>query len=473
MSLPEAFIEKMTHLLGAQEARAFFTSYTQPRTFGLRANLLKIAAERLPGVLPFTLRPIPFCSAGFYFNSDDHPGRHPLHQAGLYYIQEPTAMAVASVADAQPGERVLDLCAAPGGKSTQLAAAMGQRGLLVANEIYPKRAKILSENMERMGVRNALVTNETPERLADYFPGYFDKILVDAPCSGEGMFRKDPDAASYWSPEHVNNCAALQASILDHAYTMLRTGGTLIYSTCTFSPEENEKTIESFLSRYPDMDVQPIEKRNGLSAGRREWTVHEDARVSGAARLWPHRLQGEGHFICQLIKMGETRSVQPHKASSVKETELHDYREFEKNALRHSLNGCFHLSGNHLYLLPEDCPELGKLHSIRSGLHLGTFKKNRFEPNHALALALPADWFNSCYALDDSACDRYLHGETLSINAPLKGWTIVTYMGFPLGWCKASAGQLKNNYPKGLRRLGSSFPVTAEEDRSNAISKKR
>lgn len=459
MSLPEAFIEKMTRLLGQEEAPAFFDSYEKPRAYGLRANLLKITPEQLQALVKFPLRPIAFCKTGFYFNPDDHPGRQAFHQAGLYYIQEPSAMAVAAFADAQPGEKVLDLCAAPGGKSTQLAAAMQQQGLLVANEIFPKRAKILSENIERMGIRNAIVTNEAPEKLADYFPGYFDKILVDAPCSGEGMFRKDPEAASYWSPEHVSECAALQSQILDQAYRMLKSGGALIYSTCTFSPEENERTIEAALERFPDLTVQALEKVGGIADARAEWSISQEKQLKQAARLWPHQLEGEGHFICKLLKTADSAEPRLHEAFSVKEAQLRDYHFFEKAALREPLSGCFQQYGNQLFLLPQSCPDLKPLRVIRAGLHLGEFKKNRFEPNHALALALPINQFQSVSALDNQSCDRYLRGEALPVSVDKKGWTIAALDGFPLGWGKATAGQLKNNYPKGLRRRGLVYPV--------------
>ncbi|MFT8318966.1 MAG: RsmF rRNA methyltransferase first C-terminal domain-containing protein [Sporolactobacillus sp.] len=460
MVLPEDFIHKMDSLLGANEAEPFFASFEKERAWGLRANPLKISPQDLAQLSEFHLKPIPFCPTGYYFHPSDHPGRHPFHQAGLYYIQEPSAMFVAESLGARPGEKVLDLCAAPGGKSTQIAGAMANTGLLVSNEIFPKRARILSENIERMGIRNALVTNETPERLADYFPGYFDKILVDAPCSGEGMFRKDPDAASYWSSDHVNECAALQAQILDKAYQMLRIGGILVYSTCTFSPEENEQVIDKFLSVHPDLSLLPLEKSNNIADGRPEWALTKNSELKKAARLWPHRLTGEGHFVAKLQKHGESLSSRQRKSVTAKAPFLADYREFEQAALTNSLQGSFYLSGNQLYLLPEDCPEFRSLHVIRAGVHLGELKKNRFEPNHALALAFPASQFHSLIELEiaNGSCAQYLRGETLPVPDSRKGWTIVTISGYPLGWGKASAAILKNFYPKGLRRRANSHP---------------
>lgn len=454
--LPEAFRNKMIALMGSEEADAFFETYNQDRAFGLRANSLKLSPAKLLEYAPFHLEPIPFCQEGFYYQNSDAPGQHPYHQAGLYYIQEPSAMFVAKTLDPKPGEHVLDLCAAPGGKSTQLAAMMRNTGLLISNEPYPKRARALSENVERMGLRNTVVTNEMPERLAHYFPGYFDKILVDAPCSGEGMFRKDPEAMQYWSPEHVAECAALQAQILEQAYIMLRSEGVLVYSTCTFSPEEDERMIETFLEKHPDLELLPIDKKAGVSNGRPEWSESKNPDLSRTARLWPHRLLGEGHFAVKIVKHGSASARKQTTASSVKENLLKDYRTFERKTLLTNLKGIFHFIGNQLFLLPDDCPDLGRLKIVRAGLHLGEQKKNRFEPNHSLALAMPADSFqNQCpLVYSGEEWNRYLHGETLPITNTLKGWTVVTIDGFPLGWGKATGGILKNSYPKGLRRRG-------------------
>ncbi|MCL1632057.1 RsmB/NOP family class I SAM-dependent RNA methyltransferase [Sporolactobacillus sp. CPB3-1] len=455
MDLPEAFTEKMIALMG-EEAHDFFETYNDQRALGLRINSLKTDAEKLKALAPFHMEQVPFCPAGFYYQKNDMPGKHPFHQAGLYYIQEPTAMFVAEVLAPKPGERVLDLCAAPGGKSTQLAAKMNNTGLLVANEPYPARAKILSENIERMGITNTVVTNERPERLANYFPGYFDRILVDAPCSGEGMFRKDPEAMHYWSPGHVAECAHLQAQILEHAYHMLRSGGTLVYSTCTFSPEENEQIIEAFLEKHHDLELLPIDKSSGASSGRPEWTNTENPALAETARLWPHQLHGEGHFTAKLCKHGQAPQRKQTAARSIKENDLKDYRTFEGQALKKRLTGIFRLIGSQLFMYPNACPDLNGLKVARSGLHLGEMKKKRFEPNHALALALPAEAFQNVYPLrsSDNEWKRYLHGETLTAENMPKGWTVVTIDGFPLGWGKAAGGILKNFYPKGLRRRG-------------------
>lgn len=455
MPLPKAFIDKMSRLLG-DESAAFFKTYAQKRVYGLRVNPLKLADDRTAVLSRFQLKAVPFCSTGYYYPETDEPGKSALHQAGLYYIQEPSAMFVAEVLDARPGERVLDLCAAPGGKSTQIAGAMHNQGLLVSNEVYPKRARALSENIERLGITNALVTNETPERLADYFPGNFDRVLVDAPCSGEGMFRKDPDAAQYWSPAHVNECAALQEEILEQAITMLRPGGILVYSTCTFSPEEDECQMEHVLQSHPEMELLPIEKTAGIEDGRPEWTDSGNPELHLTARLWPHRLKGEGHFVARLRKNQGSPGKKVRDVRSAGEHQLKDFRTFEQQTLKEKRSGRFYLAGSQLYLLPDLCPEFGKLKVIRAGLHLGELKKNRFEPNHSFALALQPSSCRNLFALKNpDEEDRYLRGETLPVSGETKkGWLLVTVDGFPLGWGKAAGGMLKNFYPKGLRRRG-------------------
>jgi NOL1/NOP2/sun family putative RNA methylase len=445
----------MSRLLG-DESDAFFKTYKQKRAYGLRINPLKRANGKTAVLSRFHLRPVPFCPTGYYYSETDEPGKSALHQAGLYYIQEPSAMFVAETLDARPGEKVLDLCAAPGGKSTQIAGAMHNQGLLVSNEPYLKRARALSENIERLGITNTLVTNETPEHLADYFPGNFDRVLVDAPCSGEGMFRKDPDAAQYWSPGHVAECAALQREILEQAIIMLRPGGVLVYSTCTFSPEEDEGQIEDVLQRHPEVELVPLVKAGGIEDGRPEWTKSGNPELRRTARLWPHRLEGEGHFVAKLRKnQGDPgKKRRPPRSAGV--NRLNDFRTFEAQILTQKLSGKFYAADSQLYLLPDPCPEFGRLRIIRAGLHLGELKKNRFEPNHSLALALQASSCRNVFALKTrSEEDRYLRGETLPVpNQAKKGWTLVTIDGFPLGWGKVSGGTLKNFYPKGLRRRG-------------------
>ena len=267
--LPEAFTNRMQKML-KEEYPDFLQSYNETRNQALRLNPLKGDSGRFLDVSSFHLTPVPFAENGYYYEEEDRPGKHPYHEAGVYYIQEASAMLPAQLLDAKPGERVLDLCAAPGGKSTQIGAAMGGEGILICNEIHPARAKILSENIERMGIINAIVVNHSPDVLAQHFPAYFDRILVDAPCSGEGMFRKNEEACSEWSPENVTMCAERQDEILDYAAQMLAVGGRLVYSTCTFAPEEDEGSVSRFLKRHPEFSVVPVEYRDGMEAGHPE-----------------------------------------------------------------------------------------------------------------------------------------------------------------------------------------------------------
>lgn len=455
MQLPTAFIHKFEALL-KDESEIFFATYHNPKMSGIRVNPIKITETEFLKLSPFSLEKIPFVENGFYYYPEiDQPGKHPYHHAGLYYIQEPSAMFVAAQLAPAPGEKVLDLCAAPGGKTTQLAGMMAQRGILVANELNGKRAKALSENIERLGITNALVTNETPERLADRFEGYFDKILVDAPCSGEGMFRKDEEAIRFWSEEHVEACARQQKNILDAAYSMLKEGGILVYSTCTFSPEENEQSIESFLEKYPDLELLPIEKQEGIKAGRPEWSKSQTHEMEKTARLWPHHLKGEGHFVAKIKKTASTKpTAAKEAASNAGKATLKDYHEFAKQTLNSRNFENYYLYNQQLYSLPAECPNFQGLKVLRAGLHLGELKKNRFEPNHALALALSEEEVTSSISLS-SENDQwlpYLKGETFTSGMD-RGWTLVTIDGYPLGWGKEAKGTLKNFYPKGLRLL--------------------
>ncbi len=436
--IPPAFTDKMTALLGG-EAAEFFAAYDTPRAVGLRVNPRKRAA------LPFALTPVPWAPEGFYYDPAARPGLHPFHEAGAYYLQEPSAMAPAVLLDARPGERVLDLCAAPGGKSTQLAAAMQGQGLLVCNEIHPKRAQILASNIERMGAANALVLNEHPKKLEARFGGFFDRILVDAPCSGEGMFRKEAAAVTDWSPETVAMCAARQAEILDSAAAMLRPGGRLVYSTCTFSPEEDEQTVCAFLRRHPEFSVLRLDAPF-FAPGRPEW-AGGDENAAACFRLWPHRLRGEGHFAAALQK-NDGQAGERSAAPGVKAPE--ELAVFCRENGIDFPNGTLLAFGSTLFAAPAGCPPLDGLKVLRAGLELGTVQKGRFTPAHALALWLPGAGRTLNLDPDGPEVLEYLNGQTLPCAA--SGWTLVTVGGLSLGWGKASNGILKNHYPKGLRR---------------------
>lgn len=456
---PAAFAERMEKMLG-EEYGAFLASYEEKKSQALRVNTLKGSRERFAELSPFALTPVPWEKNGFYYEEEARPGRHPYHEAGVYYMQEASAQVPAALLNAKPGERVLDLCAAPGGKSTQLASAMEGKGLLFCNEIHPARAKILSENIERMGISNAVVTNEPPQALAELFSEYFDRIMVDAPCSGEGMFRKNEEAVEEWSLENVAVCADRQDMILDCAAKMLRPGGRIVYSTCTFAPEENEGSISRFLRRNPAFRIAEAFKTEGMSAGRADWTTEPAEGLENTIRLFPHKVRGEGHFAAVLEKTGTvTEGYRGYclngEQKGIAEKEYAEYRAFEKEAMKVRLEGIFVRFGEQLYLLPEGAPSLQGLKVLRPGLHLGTIKKNRFEPSHALALYLKKEdvkHFSELSAKEREVAD-YLKGMTLSAEGE-KGWYLICVDGYSLGWGKLAGGVMKNHYPRGLRRMG-------------------
>ncbi|NRD77767.1 RsmF rRNA methyltransferase first C-terminal domain-containing protein [Bacillus sp. BRMEA1] len=455
MELPLDFLVKMRELL-QDEYEAFIQSYEEHKAQGLRANTLKVSLDEFLKISPFTLKKIPWVKEGFYYGAEERPGKHPYHEAGLYYIQEPSAMAAGELLDPQPGEKVLDLCAAPGGKTTHIAARMNQQGLLLTNEIHPARAKILSQNIERMGVRNAVVTNETPARLAERFPGYFDRIMVDAPCSGEGMFRKDPEACQEWSLENVAICAARQLDILEYAGGMLRPGGRLVYSTCTFSPEENEGTISRFLQEHPNFEVEAAHVYEGFDTGRADWIPEAVASIEKTVRIWPHHIQGEGHYIAVLRKTsGEEPGKRKYAKPLTDQKLLKSYFQFAEETLIDPPKGDFLLFGEQLYLMPKDILTLDHLKVLRPGWHLGTIKKNRFEPSHALALSLHGSQVKNKWNIgkDSREIISYLKGESLEAEGT-KGWYLVEVDSYSLGWGKLSDNVLKNHYPKGLRWAG-------------------
>ncbi len=450
--LPEEYLDRMRRLL-KEEYDAFYRSYAEEKAQGLRINTLKISVDDFMKLNPFHLEKIPWAEEGFYYTSD-LVGKHPYHESGLYYIQEPSAMAAAVLLNPQPGERVLDICAAPGGKAGHIAARLQGKGLLIANEIQISRAKILSQNIERMGIRNCIVTNESPERLSGYFQNYFHRILVDAPCSGEGMFRKNPETRKEWSLKNVFSCAERQIHILETASDMLMAGGTLVYSTCTFSPEENEGVIEKFLRNHPEFEIQKLHAYEKFSSGKSEWIQGGRKELNHTVRIWPHRVKGEGHFIAVLKKKEEktkkAAECQFYKYASAKE--VNDFSNFAEESLHRLPEGRFLLLGEQLYIVPEGFKIPRKLKILRVGLHLGTMKKNRFEPSHSLAMSLKKEdaqnWID--FSGDSEEVLTYLKGETIEADIK-KGWVLVCVEGYSLGWGKSAGNILKNHYPKGLR----------------------
>ena len=427
--LPQEFLDRMKDQLGS-EYEAFMQSLERPRAVALRFDPMK----KRP-VLPFVAEPVPWESAGFYYDSNSRPGLHPYHEAGVYYLQEASAMAPVALLNPQPGEWICDLCAAPGGKTTQIAGRMAGQGFLLCNEINPKRSRILSRNVERMGVANALVTNEHPQRLADRLAGCFDRVLVDAPCSGEGMFRKEEAAVTDWSEETVSMCAQRQREILHSAAQLVRPGGRLVYSTCTFAPAENEQVISAFLQKHTEFAPDPVDA---------PWFA---AGENGSYRMWPHKLLGEGHFAAVLRKK-ETDEGSAQEEPGVKLPS--EWLTFAKELDIVLPKGKAVFFGQSLYWAPEGMPSLRGLKVERPGLELGVVKKGRFEPAHALAL-----WLKTCshtQSLSGAEIAQYMAGNVVSSSQ--KGWTLVQIDGYSIGWGKGDGIVLKNHYPKGLRRPG-------------------
>lgn len=453
--LPEKFLSRMETMLG-NEFPAFLQSYDFPRKFGLRVNTNKISVEKFLEISPFHLEPIPWIDNGFFYDENDRPSRHPYYFAGLYYLQEPSAMTPANRFSVNPGEYVLDLCAAPGGKATELGAKLQGKGFLVANDISNSRAKALLRNLELFGIKNSMVTNETPAKLAKYFPEFFDKILVDAPCSGEGMFRKDPDVAKTWDETRPEFFSKLQKEIVTQAISMLKPGGELLYSTCTFSPVENEGIISFILENFPEIELLPIADYEGFTNGCPDWGNH-DSRLEKCIRIFPHHIEGEGHFLALMKKNGcsvsskITPTTKPDKASK----KLLD--EFFKNMSQTLDFNRIDIRNENVYYLPEaDTASLKGIKFLRNGLFLGELKKNRFEPSQPFAMSLQMKDFRNVINLSssDERVMRYLKGETLILNeaeASQKGWHLICTDGFPLGWGKAVGTTLKNKYPAGWR----------------------
>ncbi|TAH74759.1 MAG: NOL1/NOP2/sun family putative RNA methylase [Anaerolineaceae bacterium] len=485
MNLPKQFEDRMKRLLG-DEYEDYLRCFNKPYHGGIRVNTLKISPREFEHLCPFSTKKIPWIYNGYYYDTADQPARHPYYYAGLYYIQEPSAMTPASLLPIDPGDKVLDLCAAPGGKSTELGARLMGEGMLVSNDISNSRAKALLKNIELFGIKNSLVLSEAPNKLAEYFPNSFDKILVDAPCSGEGMFRKSPSIIKNWEQYGVDYYNKLQKEIIVFAARMLKPGGMLLYSTCTFSPEENEGTIAYLLNEFPDMHViealPSIEERksleisfDGFDKGKPEW-VNGPEELKNCIRLWPHRIDGEGHFIALLQKDadgdparitnhipesfdGRGRKVYNHNKSV--NSLSHEAKEFLLNiALLENLDDLMEqerilIQNDRVYLVPENYEAIKELRTLRQGLLLGEMKKKRFQPSQALANALKSSDYECIINLSskDSEAISYLKCETLSLedtNNP-NGWQLVSVDGYPLGWGKLTNGILKNMYLPGWR----------------------
>ncbi len=455
MTLPDDFTATMAPLLGAEYEDFLHALETQPILRGLRVNTRKISAADFAGCAPFALTPSPLCRDAFTVPADTPLGLHPYHYAGLYYVQDPSASAAVEALNPQPGERILDLCAAPGGKSTHIAARIGDGtgSLLVANEIVPRRAKILSSNLERIGARNAVVCCASPEDFARVCPDSFDAVLVDAPCSGEGMFRRDEQAVREYSAAHVQSCAARQNRILDSAAQTVRPGGRLVYSTCTFNPYENEGVVDAFLTRHPDFSIEPI-AFPALPGGRPEW-AGDRAELAHTARLMPHLCPGEGHFIALLRRRGN--AALPECEADIPQTltkaELSLFASFWNENFSIPVYAAPQKYEEFLYLAPPT-PQLPC--RLRSGICAARLARGRIEPCHSLYLSLSIDeiYKKLVFPPDSKEILAFLRGETLKSDE-FSGWTGVGItngsQAWPLGFGKISGGILKNHYPKGLR----------------------
>ena len=449
-----------------REYPAFLQSFENPFRNGIRVNTLKVDPEEFAQTLACGLKRVPWNPNGFYIEDKKKYSSHPLYHAGLYYIQEASAMLPAHLADVQPGEKVLDLCAAPGGKSTAVGAALKGQGLLVSNDISRSRAKALLHNIEAFGITNAAVISEYPDKLASHFPDFFDKILIDAPCSGEGMFHKDPAMVTAWTAKGPEEYHKIQKEILTAADQMLRPGGRLIYSTCTFAPLEDEGTISWFLEQYPayticDIRQEKPELADCLAPGRPEW-IDGTEELSRAFRVWPHLAEGEGHFaiVLQKSENAPAYAKAPAKKTAGKNfsKELEPFFQFLK---KEEISPDFEpdrlvLSQGYVRYVPEYLPALSGIHILRSGLFLGEIKKGRFEPSTAFARALRPDQCRKVirFSSDSTQVLRYLKCETLSVDPDLKaGWYLICADHYPLGWAKVASGTLKNKYPPGWRMM--------------------
>ena len=455
MNLPEIYVDNMKHLLG-DEYNIYEACLDRPMFHGIRINTSKISVEDFLKINPFDLKPIPWCSNGFYFDEKkDKPSKHPYYFAGLYYIQEPSAMTPAATLPIEQGDRVLDICAAPGGKSTELASKLKDTGILVSNDISASRAKALLKNLEVFGVGNSLIISEAPYKLSERFFEYFDKILIDAPCSGEGMFRKSISMVNAWDEGKNDMYSELQRSILDEVIKMLKPGGMLLYSTCTFSPKENEQSIEYLLSLDSSLSICEWDKYDGFDSGHPEWSESGLEDINKCARIWPHKIDGEGHFVALVKKGGQSTNLSNHGNYSVKKTKLsketEDFLdslniEFDRNRLE--------ISGDKLYYIPDSFPAVRGLRILRCGLYMGEIKKNRFEPSQALAMYLKSEDFNNVINLsaDDMRVIKYLKGETIDVEGK-NGWALLCVDSYPLGWGKLNNNTLKNKYLPGWRLM--------------------
>ena len=472
MELPVEFENNMRELLGS-DYDEYVLSLSQKRLYGLRVNTLKISVEDFLKITPFELKKIPYIENGFFYDGEkEQPAKHPYYFAGLYYLQDPSAMTPASRLPMEKGLRVLDLCAAPGGKSTELAARLCGSGVLMANDISVKRARALKKNIELFGIKNSIITTEYPEKISEYFYEYFDRILVDAPCSGEGMFRKDPSMVYAWKESLPKEYSRLQADIVEHAVKMLKPGGYMLYSTCTFSPLEDEMTVSKILDKG-QMSLEDMEWYEGFSEGMPEAIESEDISLKKCARIFPHRMDGEGHFLALMKKKTSEKEgvLNTYENKEKTESDINNdliYKGLSKEEkslweeFAGAINKDFFCGGHieshasNLYYISDQTPDLNHIKYINAGLYLGECKKNRFDPSQALAMALKAKEYSNILDIPstDDTVTGYLKGQTINTTDDIKdGWVLVCVDGFPLGWGKKKGNIIKNKYLSGWRMM--------------------
>lgn len=448
MNLPSEYLNTMKEMLG-EEFDSYLASFNDKRLYGLRVNTLKISVEEFLKISPFQLKPIPWIENGFYYEEDEKPAKHPYYFAGLYYLQEPSAMTPANLLPVTPGDKVLDMCAAPGGKSTELGAKLQGEGLLITNDISNSRAKALLKNVELFGLSNAFVVNEDPKKLVNLYPEFFDKILVDAPCSGEGMFRKDNKLIKAWEKNGPSFYSQIQREIILYAADMLKPGGMLMYSTCTFSKLEDEGTVEYLLENRKEMKLVHASDYEGFSHGFEGY--------DNALRIWPHKMEGEGHFMALFEKSSEG-STTYYKDIPEEKTRLpQELEDFLEDVTMEIDRSEIHMWEERAYVIPKEASDYKNVRKLRAGLLLGEVKKNRFEPSQAFAMALKMQEYKAVINLKatDENVIKYLKGETIEVDDSdlyrNKGWQLVCVDGYPLGWGKLLDGTLKNKYHSGWR----------------------
>lgn len=451
MKLPEIYKKRMISLLGEEDANKYFQCFSKPGYSGIRINTKKISVEEYLAITPFHLTKVPWTTNGFYYdNSLEQPTKHPHYFAGLYYIQEPSAMTPSALLPVEPGDMILDMCAAPGGKSTELGSRLNGTGILYSNDISRSRARALLKNIELFGITNTVVLTEPPENLQKNMEGYFDKILIDAPCSGEGMFRKDNSIISNWEKLGTEYYAKIQRSIIVTGAKLLKPGGMMLYSTCTFSPQEDEESILHLLKQVPDMELIPLPHFEGFDTGHPEWSASPDEGLLNCRRLWPHKINGEGHFLALLHKKETSQQssfgAYPYNKKGTLSLET---KEFLSHVKKTFDSNRFEIYNGKCYYLPEHLADIRGLAILRCGIYLGDEKKQRFEPSTSFALSLKKGDFDQCvdFSSTDEKVIRYFKGETITIdNSDFKGYVLITVDGYGLGWAKANNGTLKNKY---------------------------